>query len=110
MLRDLPDPTCPDGGILVRVAATGVCRSDWHAWLGHDPVPLPMVPGHEFAGVVDGEPRLLGDHTWVVHLREMESRYATMSLARILAVGVGRTACSIRRVRITVLRCRTLQP
>ena len=52
VLRDLPDPTCPDGGILVRVAATGVCRSDWHAWLGHDPVPLPMVPGHEFAGVV----------------------------------------------------------
>ena len=30
----------------------GVCRSDWHAWLGHDPVPLPMVPGHEFAGTV----------------------------------------------------------
>ena len=52
VLRDLPDPTCPDGGILVRVAATGVCRSDWHAWLGHDPVPLPMVPGHEFAGEV----------------------------------------------------------
>ncbi|HQD02915.1 MAG TPA: alcohol dehydrogenase catalytic domain-containing protein [Dermatophilaceae bacterium] len=52
VLRDLPDPTCPDGGILVRVGATGVCRSDWHAWLGHDPVPLPMVPGHEFAGVV----------------------------------------------------------
>jgi alcohol dehydrogenase len=38
--------------VLVRVAATGVCRSDWHAWQGHDPVPLPHVPGHEFAGVI----------------------------------------------------------
>lgn len=52
VLRDLPDPTCPADGIVVRVAATGVCRSDWHAWQGHDPVPLPMVPGHEFAGTV----------------------------------------------------------
>ena len=39
--------------MLVRVEATGVCRSDWHAWRGHDPVPLPMVPGHELAGVID---------------------------------------------------------
>jgi len=51
-LGELSDPVCPEGGVLVRVAATGVCRSDWHAWLGHDPVPLPMVPGHEFAGTV----------------------------------------------------------
>lgn len=29
-----------------------MCRSDWHAWQGHDPVPLPHVPGHEYAGVV----------------------------------------------------------
>jgi D-arabinose 1-dehydrogenase-like Zn-dependent alcohol dehydrogenase len=51
-LVDLPDPVCPADGVLVRVAASGVCRSDWHAWQGHDPVPLPMVPGHEFAGEV----------------------------------------------------------
>ena len=37
---------------MVRVGATGVCRSDWHAWKGHDPVPLPQIPGHELAGVV----------------------------------------------------------
>lgn len=36
----------------MQVRATGVCRSDWHAWRGHDPVTLPHVPGHEFAGVV----------------------------------------------------------
>jgi alcohol dehydrogenase len=50
--RDVPSPECPADGAVVAVAATGVCRSDWHAWRGHDPVPLPMVPGHEFAGVV----------------------------------------------------------
>jgi alcohol dehydrogenase len=48
----VPVPPCPADGALVRVEATGVCRSDWHAWRGHDPVPLPIVPGHEFAGVV----------------------------------------------------------
>ena len=49
---DVPEPTCPPDGVVVRVEATGVCRSDWHAWKGHDPVPLPMVPGHELAGAV----------------------------------------------------------
>jgi alcohol dehydrogenase len=49
---DVARPTCPVDGVVVDVRATGVCRSDWHAWRGHDPVPLPHVPGHEFAGVV----------------------------------------------------------
>lgn len=49
-LLDLPDPVCPPDGVVVRVEATGVCRSDWHAWRGHEEVPLPMVPGHEYAG------------------------------------------------------------
>jgi alcohol dehydrogenase len=52
VVADLPEPACPDDGVLVRVGATGVCRSDWHAWIGHDPVPLPMVPGHEYAGTI----------------------------------------------------------
>ena len=52
-LRDVEVPACPEDGVLVRVGATGVCRSDWHAWKGHDPVALPHVPGHELAGVVD---------------------------------------------------------
>ncbi len=52
LVREVPVPVCPPDGALVRVEATGVCRSDWHAWRGHDPVPLPMIPGHEFAGVV----------------------------------------------------------
>jgi D-arabinose 1-dehydrogenase-like Zn-dependent alcohol dehydrogenase len=51
-LTDVPEPRCPDGGVVVAVRATGVCRSDWHAWKGHDPVSLPHIPGHELAGVV----------------------------------------------------------
>ncbi|MBB2986462.1 zinc-dependent alcohol dehydrogenase family protein [Terracoccus luteus] len=51
-VREVPEPDCPAGAVVVRVEATGVCRSDWHAWKGHDPVALPHTPGHEFAGVV----------------------------------------------------------
>jgi alcohol dehydrogenase len=51
-LREVAEPDCPPDGAVIAVRATGVCRSDWHAWRGHDPVPLPHVPGHEFAGVV----------------------------------------------------------
>lgn len=52
VLTSVPVPDCPEDGVVVAVRATGVCRSDWHAWRGHDPVALPHVPGHEFAGVV----------------------------------------------------------
>ncbi|PKQ30524.1 MAG: alcohol dehydrogenase [Actinobacteria bacterium HGW-Actinobacteria-2] len=51
-LREVPAPECAPDGAVIAVQATGICRSDWHAWRGHDPVPLPMIPGHEFAGVV----------------------------------------------------------
>ena len=51
-LRQVPAPRCPDDGVVVEVQATGVCRSDWHAWRGHDTVPLPHIPGHELAGRV----------------------------------------------------------
>ncbi len=51
-LVDIPAPDCPADGVVIEVRATGVCRSDWHAWQGHDPGPLPQVPGHEFAGVI----------------------------------------------------------
>lgn len=51
-VRSVPFPACPAGAVVVEVKASGVCRSDWHAWKGHDPVPLPMIGGHEFAGVV----------------------------------------------------------
>ncbi|MEV0633440.1 zinc-dependent alcohol dehydrogenase family protein [Streptomyces sp. NPDC050619] len=53
-VREVADPEPADQGVVVRVEATGLCRSDWHAWQGHDPdVALPHVPGHELAGVVE---------------------------------------------------------
>jgi alcohol dehydrogenase len=53
-LETVPDPTPTPGGVVLRVRATGVCRSDWHGWMGHDSdVHVPHVPGHELAGVVE---------------------------------------------------------
>ncbi|MFD7893166.1 alcohol dehydrogenase catalytic domain-containing protein, partial [Streptomyces albidoflavus] len=52
-VRELPDPAPSPEGVVVRVEATGVCRSDWHGWQGHDPdITLPHVPGHELSGTV----------------------------------------------------------
>lgn len=52
-VRSVPDPVPSPGGVVVEVHATGLCRSDWHAWAGHDDgVALPHVPGHELVGVV----------------------------------------------------------
>ena len=52
-VEEVPDPTPEPHGAVIRVKATGLCRSDWHGWMGHDPdITLPHVPGHEFAGVV----------------------------------------------------------
>src|SRR3954468_15262211 len=52
-VRDLPAPDPAPDGVVVEVAASGICRSDWHGWQGHDPdVVLPHVPGHELAGTV----------------------------------------------------------
>ncbi|MFD0026873.1 zinc-dependent alcohol dehydrogenase family protein [Streptomyces sp. NPDC055059] len=53
-VREVPDPAPAPHGVVVRVEATGLCRSDWHGWMGHDPdIRLPHVPGHELAGVVE---------------------------------------------------------
>lgn len=51
-VREVGTPFAPDGGVVVQVRATGLCRSDWHAWAGHDDIAWPHVPGHELAGVI----------------------------------------------------------
>ncbi len=51
-VREVAEPTAPAGGVVARVVATGMCRSDWHAWAGHEDIAFPHVPGHELAGVV----------------------------------------------------------
>ncbi|MGH3642285.1 MAG: alcohol dehydrogenase catalytic domain-containing protein [Mycobacterium sp.] len=52
-VQSVADPAPSPGGVVLEVHATGLCRSDWHAWAGHDDgVALPHVPGHEMVGVI----------------------------------------------------------
>ena len=52
-MQEVADPAPTKAGVVIKVEASGLCRSDWHGWMGHDPdIRLPHVPGHEFAGVV----------------------------------------------------------
>ena len=52
-VREVAEPTPAPDGAVIAVEATGLCRSDWHGWQGHDPdIELPHVPGHELAGVI----------------------------------------------------------
>ncbi len=52
-IEQLPDPTPVKDGVVLKTEATGLCRSDWHGWMGHDSdIELPHVPGHELAGTV----------------------------------------------------------
>jgi D-arabinose 1-dehydrogenase-like Zn-dependent alcohol dehydrogenase len=57
-VREVPDPSIVPHGALIRVEANGVCRSDWHAWVGDwdwigVKLALPFVLGHEFCGVIE---------------------------------------------------------
>jgi NDMA-dependent alcohol dehydrogenase len=48
---DLEPPRA--GEVLIKVAAAGVCHSDWHLMTGATKHATPVVPGHEGAGVVE---------------------------------------------------------
>lgn len=54
-------PNAGDGEELVRITAVGLCGSDLHwfteAGIGDARLTRPLVPGHEFAGVIEGGPR-----------------------------------------------------
>jgi len=52
-IREVPNPKVSSDSVIVKVEATGLCRSDWHGWMGHDSdIVLPHVPGHELAGII----------------------------------------------------------
>jgi D-arabinose 1-dehydrogenase-like Zn-dependent alcohol dehydrogenase len=94
-VREVPASEPPPGGVVVRVAASGVCRSDWHAWQGHDPdVRLPHVPGHELAGTVAavgaGVPR------WAVGDRVMAPFVNACGVCPVCAAGEHQV-CRTRR-------------
>lgn len=53
-VENVPDPVCKSDGVVIAVKACGICRSDWHGWMGSDPdIRLPHVPGHELSGVIE---------------------------------------------------------
>ena len=53
-VQNVEDPKPNNHGVIISVKATGLCRSDWHGWMGHDAdIELPHVPGHEFAGTIE---------------------------------------------------------
>ncbi|MEY8757843.1 zinc-dependent alcohol dehydrogenase family protein [Peribacillus simplex] len=57
-ILNLPDPELTENGVIVRVEANGICRSDWHLWKGDWDwiglnLELPHVMGHEFSGVIE---------------------------------------------------------
>lgn len=63
-LETVADPPCEADGVVLRVLACGICRSDWHGWTGEHPRVKPgQIPGHEYCGeVVETGPQ----STWKV--------------------------------------------
>jgi alcohol dehydrogenase len=52
-IEDVADPECPDDGVVLKVLACGICRSDWHGWVGEHPRVKPgQIGGHEYCGEV----------------------------------------------------------
>lgn len=52
-LEQVADPGCERDGVVLRVLACGVCRSDWHGWRGEHPRVKPgQIGGHEYCGEV----------------------------------------------------------
>ena len=52
-IETVADPVCEDDGVVIRTLACGICRSDWHGWVGHHPRVKPgQIPGHEYCGEV----------------------------------------------------------
>ncbi|MCC5967264.1 MAG: alcohol dehydrogenase catalytic domain-containing protein [Natronohydrobacter sp.] len=58
-IEQVADPACEEDGVVLRTLACGICRSDWHGWIGHHPRVKPgQIPGHEYCGeVVEAGPR-----------------------------------------------------
>ncbi len=52
-VQTVADPRPSPTGVVLEMKACGICRSDWHGWMGNDPdIKLPHVPGHELSGVI----------------------------------------------------------
>lgn len=52
VVKEVPVPEIEKDGILIKTMANGVCRSDWHVWVGDHGIVQPVI-GHEFCGIVE---------------------------------------------------------
>lgn len=53
ILEGAPIPTAQAGEVLIAIQVCGICGSDIHAFAGKHPfIDLPVVPGHEFSGMI----------------------------------------------------------
>jgi D-arabinose 1-dehydrogenase-like Zn-dependent alcohol dehydrogenase len=58
VVREFAEPRPAPHGVLLRIEACGICRSDWHAWVGHWDwlgfrLNYPHILGHELCGIVE---------------------------------------------------------
>lgn len=51
IVSEAPEPIAPEGGAVIDVLACGICHSDLHAAAGDYPTTLPVILGHEIAGL-----------------------------------------------------------
>jgi len=51
-LVEVPQPVPADDEVLIKVAAAGLCGTDIHIYKGEQPATYPLIPGHEFSGMV----------------------------------------------------------
>jgi L-iditol 2-dehydrogenase len=74
-IRDVPVPVIGKRDVLIRLKAVGVCGTDTKIYNGHFPTTIPVIVGHEFAGVIEkvgeevcgfspGEPVVSEQHTF----------------------------------------------
>lgn len=75
---DYPEPKVESNSILIKMELCGVCGTDMHVYEGNMNVPFPIIPGHEFVGVIEeigeearnyevkGQPLNVGDRVTVV--------------------------------------------
>jgi propanol-preferring alcohol dehydrogenase len=81
---DLPEPDPGSGEVLIRVTRCGVCHTELDEIEGRTPPPgLPVIPGHQVVGVVEGVQNLQ-----ILELPDASQRLETLESLRSLRVGV----------------------
>jgi len=52
-IRTMPIPDIKDDEVLIKVKAVGICGTDIHIYRGEYFSEFPLIPGHEFAGIIE---------------------------------------------------------